>query len=55
MRRNDGLRSVPVVVDPASVHPDRFVGVGLKKEFDGFGVHEVVSYDLDMLRNTISG
>ena len=29
MRRNDGLWSVPVVVDPAS---DRFVGVGLKKK-----------------------
>lgn len=48
-------RSAPLVVDPTSVHPDRFVGVVLKKEFDGFGVHEgrVVSHDLDMLGNTM--
>ena len=54
-RDEEKRRSVPVVVDPTSVHPNRFVGVGLKKEFDGFGVHEgrVLSYDLDMLGNTI--
>ena len=54
-REEEERRSVPLVVDPTSVHPDRFVGMGLKKEFDGFGVHEgrVVSHDVDMLGNTI--
>ena len=54
-RKGEEQRTAPVVVDPTSVHPDRFVGVGLKKEFDGFGVHEgrVVSHDLDMLGNNI--
>ena len=44
-----------MIVDPSKVHPSKFVGLSLKKNFDGFGIHEgkVLSHDTELLGNDI--
>jgi len=42
-------------VDPSTIHPDKFIGQWIKKEFEGFGNYrgQVVAHDIDMLENVI--
>ena len=50
-RRKKESDSVSLTVDPSKVHPETFVGLKMKKNFDGFGIHEgkVLSHDHDFL------
>ena len=54
-RKRKVSESVSLIVDPGQVHPDKFIGLTLKKDFDGFGIHEgrVIDHDTDMMGEVI--
>ena len=51
----DASNPRPNIVDPNTIDPDKFVGLWVCKEFEGFGNcrGQVISHDVDMLGNTL--